>query len=121
MVDDNRNYNRHNNRNRGGGYRHGRGGRSGRPQRPLLSSAINGGGLCLVALVVMGQSMLTMKSYLGYAVICFGLSAIVSYFAQRNSNKKWIEKLSDLFFLVGVILVIVVGGTLSGIWGAVGL
>jgi hypothetical protein len=114
---DNRNPNYGNfNRNRGGRDRHNRGfnrgsqgrGAGSRVQRPLLTSAINAAGLCLVALAVLykGSTVNMEVLYLGLSTVAFVLSALVSYFAQRISSMKWIERLSDIFFFVGSLGII---------------
>jgi hypothetical protein len=111
--------NRNRDRDRGGRNprRMSHGGKSGRSQRPLLTSSINAAGLCLVALVVslgFESSFLgSLGQILAWAVIAFSISALISYFAQRSS-KKWVEKSSDLFFLVGVLLIIYVAWLLAG-------
>ena len=115
------------NRDRGGnnrGFRHGghnRGG--GRIQRPLLTSSLNGAGLCLVALAVLfkGTTISTESVYLGLATSAFTLSALISYFAQRLSSMKWIEKISDLFFFIGTVLVLIVGVQLGDVLNYLGL
>jgi hypothetical protein len=129
MDDNNRNYGPNNNRNRDnrdnrdrdGGRRYRPGGRPmhhqnrGRTQRPLLTSAINGAGLCLVALVVLGRAEHSqLNQLLGAAVTAFGISAFVSYIAQRIKFS-WVEKISDLFFIIGTVVVIWVGAHLGGI------
>jgi len=108
--------NRFNNRHSGGGHHGGRGGRS---QRPLLTSSINAAGMSLVALAF----LLSTKEHfhnvqlLGWAVVLFGLSAFVYYIAQRV-KPSFVEKLSDLCFLGGVVVVVWVAISLSGIFGA---
>lgn len=112
-MEEEKRYN-NNNRSRGNrshrGPRPGFGHRTGRQQRPLLTSSINASGLCLVALVLtvtaVGSTAAAYTSIFSGAVVAFALSAIVSYFAQRASSKKWVEKVSDLFFFVGIVLVI---------------
>lgn len=101
---------RHRNRsrdNQGGGSR----------QRPLLTSAITGAGLCLVALcVAVGNpdELKNARMLLGASVIVFSLSALVSYFAQRMAKIKVVEKISDVFFLTGAVLIIILGLSLGG-------
>ncbi|MBN8555092.1 MAG: hypothetical protein J0L93_06590 [Deltaproteobacteria bacterium] len=130
MDDNNRNYgqsnygqnNQNRDRNRDGGRRFRQGGgrpmhhgHRGRTQRPLLTSALNGAVLSLVALVVLGRQEHT-QSYqlLGAAIASFGISAFVSYAAQRTKSE-WIEKVSDLFFFIGLGIIVWVGVHLSGI------
>lgn len=111
------NRNRHNRFHRHGGG-HGGGQNRGRSQRPLLTSAINAGGLTLVALVLAVISLkeqMAVVQYLGWAVSLFGLSAIVSYVAQRV-KPSFVEKISDYMFLAGVVLMIYVAIELSGIF-----
>jgi len=118
----------HNNRNRDRGGRHGRrmshGNRSGRSQRPLLTSSVNAAGLCLVALVFsMGVEniiLLSVAGPLGTAVIAFAISALISYFAQRSSKKK-LEKTSDIFFFIGILIVIYVAIVLGDFAGMLGM
>lgn len=127
-MDDNRNMNHQHgqNRNRHNRFRHGRPGgghqaQRGRPQRPLLTSALNGMGFCLIALTLMNKETHAQAyGILGVSLVLFGLSALVSYVAQR-SRPFWIERISDLLFLAGLILVIWVGGTLSGVWTSLGI
>jgi hypothetical protein len=88
-----------------------------RGQRPLLTSSINAAGLCLVALAFMAQGMkerVDLIQFMGWAVTLFGLSAFVSYIAQRV-RPSFVEKISDYLFLVGILLVIWVAIHLSGI------
>ena len=88
----------------------------GRTQRPLLTSALNGAVLSLVALVVLGkQEHAQSYQLLGAAIASFGISAFVSYIAQR-AKADWIEKISDLFFLIALGIVVWVGVHLSGIF-----
>jgi len=117
-----RNYNQNNqgrrpNRGGGGRYRggHGGGGR-GRGQRPLLTSATNGALLGLVALMLMSVSQMNaqVQGLVGVMIIGFVISAIVSYVAQRVSMK-WVEKVSDAFFLISLVLVLVVACQVSGV------
>lgn len=112
-----RNHDRGHDRNRfrhGGGNRHhGQQGRGGRPQRPLLTSSLNGAGLTLVALVLIDKMQQPIAHmYLSYAVIAFVVSAMVSYFAQRM-RPVFIEKISDLFFFVGAGMILWVAGILG--------
>jgi len=129
-MEDNQNPN--NNRNYGGGggmnrprggnrFRHGGGGGGGgrhgqphqgrgRSQRPLLTSSINGAGLSLVAL--MATTNPQAHNLLAIAVISFGVSSLVSYFAQRLRPPIF-EKISDLFFIVGAALIIMVAMVLG--------
>lgn len=51
---------------------------------------------------------------LGACLITFALSAVVSYFAQRLAHMKVVEKISDVFFLTGSILFILVGLVMGG-------
>lgn len=90
----------------------------GRPQRPLLTSSINAAGLSLVALTVlapMKDTQMASIKYLGWAVVFFGISSFVSYIAQRV-KPAFVEKLSDILFLAGVVLLVWVAGSLSGLW-----
>lgn len=98
-------------------------GRGGRVQRPLLTSALNGAGLCLVALAVMykGTAVDVQSQYLGLATLAFVISSLISYFAQRFSSMKWIEKVSDLFFFIGAILMAVVALSLGDIMNYLGV
>ena len=116
MSDDQRNSGNRN-RNRYPRHRGGQGGRSGgRNQRPLLTSAINAGGLSLVALVVASMSVdgvfAAAQPWLAAATIVFCLSAIVSYVAQRVS-KKVVERISDILFLAGTLVLIAVAWQLG--------
>lgn len=127
---DNRNFGQnrpprnHNRFRHGGGHRHGQQnqlhGRGGRNQRPLLTSSINGAGFSLVALAIVFANKTDVASaavlleILGSAVIAFGVSALISYVAQRI-RPRWVEMLSDLFFIAGACLVIYVGAVLSGL------
>jgi len=118
MGDEQRNFgNRNRNRYPRGGGRSGHQGGRGRHQRPLLTSAINAAGLSLVALVVVAMAAETgpamVQSWLATAAIVYSLSAIVSYIAQRVSIK-FVEKISDVFFLAGTIILIVVAWQLGG-------
>ncbi len=99
-------------RDSGSGPSHG--GR-GRPQRPLLTSSINGAGLSLVALVLMMRDAADplVSERLALAVVAFGLSALISYVAQRV-KPLIVELISDLFFLVGGALIVYVGLRLGG-------
>lgn len=107
---------RHGRGHRGG--RSGQGHRSGRQQRPLLTSSINASGLCLVALVLaIGPAATGYTGCLSVAVIAFSVSSLISYFAQRTSQK-WVEKTSDLFFFIGVLLIIYVAGGIAGFWNS---
>jgi hypothetical protein len=129
---DNRNQNYGNfNRNRGGrdrnnnrnfrpGGQH-RGG--GRIQRPLLTSAINGAGLCLVTLAILykGTTVNMEVLYLGLSTVAFVLSALISYGAQRLSGMRWVEKISDLFFFLGSLGIIWVALHLGDVLGYFGL
>ncbi len=114
----NHNRNRHRfNRHGGGGDRggHGGGGR-GRPQRPLLTSSINGCGLALISVFVSRQipDLADLSRLLAFAVVAFGLSAIVSYIAQRV-RPLIIEIISDFFFLAGAVMVVYAGLRLAGV------
>ncbi|TVQ80724.1 MAG: hypothetical protein EA369_01860 [Bradymonadales bacterium] len=115
MADEQRNYGNRN-RNRYQRNRSGHSPRGGRGQRPLLTSAINGGGLSLIALVFASTSVMerlqVVQSWLALATILFCLSALVSYVAQRVSPK-WVERMSDVFFLVGTIVLISVAWNLG--------
>lgn len=117
MSDDQRNSGNRN-RNRYPRHRGGQGGRSGggRNQRPLLTSAINAGGLSLVALAVANMSVdgvfVVVQPWLAAATILFCLSAIVSYVAQRVS-KKVVERVSDILFLAGTLVVIAIAWQLG--------
>lgn len=51
---------------------------------------------------------------LGWAVILFCLSALVSYVAQRV-KAQFVEKISDLMFIGGVLVVIWVTLSLSAV------
>jgi len=116
-----------NNRDRGGNRGGHRGGHSMRPggriQRPLLTSSINGAGLCLVALAVLFKSsaLSTVTVYLGLATSVFVMSSLISYFAQRISSMRWLEKVSDFFFFAGCILVLIVGLQLGDVLSYLGL
>jgi hypothetical protein len=80
-----------------------------------LTSAINGSGLSLVALAVAFQYRVEFPDsvkFLGWAVVAFTLSSIVSYFAQRL-RPRFVELISDLFFLGGAVLVIMAANVLS--------
>ena len=108
---DNRNYRDRGNRDRSRGHhnrgarRSGGGDNRGRGQRPLLTSATTAAGLCLVAMMIANPAtMLELQNSLGGATMAFTASAGVSYFAQR-SRKKWVEKTSDLFFMIGLLLI----------------
>ncbi len=115
------NRNRHNRFHRhggGGGGGHGGGGRGGRSQRPLLTSSINAAGLSFVALVLMLQGMREQTDQIcliGWSVVCFGISALVSYVSQRV-QASFVEKISDYLFIIGVVLMIWVAIHLSGIY-----
>ncbi len=107
------------NRNRGNRYGrsnrpgHGGPGRS-RSQRPLLTSAINGAGLCLIALVLVNkETQAAVHCLLSTAVILFSFSSLISYIAQRV-GANWVEKISDLFFIGGAALMIWVAASLGG-------
>lgn len=91
------------------------GGGRGRAQRPLLTSAINGCGLALVAAFVARQSPegLQVARLLALAAACFGVSSIVSYAAQRL-KPMIVELVSDFFFLVGAVMLIYVGLQVAG-------
>ncbi|MDB5037182.1 MAG: hypothetical protein JWQ35_710 [Bacteriovoracaceae bacterium] len=108
------------NRNRSNRFRHGQHGGGfqgrGRLQRPLLTSSINGAGLTLIALVAVKTHPDTsyLASYLSLAVIAFGMSALVSYVAQRI-KPKIIEIISDVFFLAGAIIIIYSALRLGGL------
>lgn len=123
----NRNQNRHHNRNnqrrnRGGGNRGG-GGRRDRKQRPLLTSATNACGLTLIALISMvatNKGLEILEIYLGVAVLAFGIAVLASYIAQRV-KPNWVEKISDLFFIIGLILIVYVGTDYGGFWKVLGL
>jgi hypothetical protein len=116
-YDRDRNYGRNRNRHsRHGGQNNHSGGRH-RAQRPLLTSAINAAGLSLVALVFASLHMMDRPSVvqsLGLAVVLFGLSSFVSYFAQRL-KPAIIEKISDVLFLIGVLVILWVSIDLSGL------
>jgi hypothetical protein len=118
MVEDQQRNNANRNRNRYPRHRSGgQGGRSGgRNQRPLLTSAINAGGLSLVALVYASVSVdavfATVQPWLAGATILYCLSAIVSYVAQRV-NKKLIERVSDILFLAGTLSLIAIAWQLG--------
>ena len=95
----------------GGGFQHGRG----KIQRPLLTSSINGAGLSLIAVVLlMDKGMDSARLWLSGAVISFGVSAIISYVAQRRHGG-WVEKVSDLFFLTGAVILIWQAAHLGGL------
>lgn len=118
-MDDNReqrqHYGHNRNRHRGrhdGGRHHGQG--RGRAQRPLLTSATNAAGLALVAMVLMNKDANPrMAELLGLTVILFGTSAFVSYIAQRL-KPAWIEKISDLLFIVGLAIFVWMGAVTAG-------
>jgi len=128
MEEERKHFHNNRNRDRDRGGRHGRrmshGNRPGRSQRPLLTSSVNAAGLCLVALVFsMGVEsiiLLSVAGSLGSAVVAFSISALISYFAQRSS-KKWVEKASDVFFFIGILIVIYVGIILSDFAGMLGM
>ncbi len=120
----NRNHRGGRDRDRGGrNFRQGQGRSGGRVQRPLLTSALNGAGLCLVALAILykGTAVSNESVYLGLATVAFIFSALISYFAQRLSDMKWLEKLSDLFFFVGALLMLVVGAQLGDVVNYLGM
>ena len=97
----------------GGGDRHG--GHRQRMQRPLLTSAINGAGLSLVALAAAFQYRADFPDavrFLGWAVLAFTLSSVISYFAQRL-RPRFVELVSDLFFLAGAVLIILAANVFS--------
>ena len=50
------------------------------------------------------QMMAELLNALGGATMAFAGSAGISYFAQRI-RKKWVEKASDLLFMVGILLI----------------
>lgn len=115
--------------------RGGRGGRHHRPggpnraggrhkqRRPLLTSAINAAGLSLVALLAINPEDLievSLYNLLAMCVTVFSISSFVSYFAQRM-KQNWVEKISDVFFLIGALLFIWIGLISSGFLGVVGL
>ena len=104
----NHNHNRNRNRFRHGNPQGGHHGK-GRVQRPLLTSAINGAGLVLVALVLVKKTpeLSIWSSTLGLSAAAFGLSSLVSYIAQRL-RPRIVELVSDLLFLVGAGLVVYV-------------
>ncbi len=118
---ENRQYRPHNrdNRDRNPRFRHHREGggsnHSGRrPQRPLLTSSINGAGLALIALFVLDRvadPVLSLR--LGYAVAAFSASALVSYIAQRV-KPLIVELVSDGLFLIGALVFLYVGLRFSG-------
>lgn len=58
-----------------------------------------------------------MNLILGAAVVSFSLSAVVSYFAQRMAKISVVEKVSDVFFLTGAAMIIIVGLVLGGFVG----
>lgn len=99
----------HRPRHRGGEHRHGGGG-GGRSQRPLLTSAISAACLTLIALLLIEGDLTKSRDVflLNYCVVLFGLSAIISYIAQRVRSA-WVEKLSDYAFLVGTTFIIMIG------------
>lgn len=106
-------HNRMRNRSRFGG----RGPMMGRrPQRPLLTSAINAAGLSLVAFMLVDSVQKPeIHRLLAYAVLFFSCSSFVSYFAQRTW-KRWVEKISDVFFLGGILIVLDLVGFVMGWW-----
>jgi len=110
------NRNRHNNRSMRHNNHH-----QGRPrsQRPLLTSAINAGGLSLIGMILsVGNTnpvVANVSHYLGWATILFCLSSLISYFAQRL-RPAFVEKLSDVLFLAGLLIVVAVTSTVSGIF-----
>lgn len=113
---DNRNqYNRNRNRFRPGGGQGGGHQHRGRIQRPLLTSAINAAGLALVALILAKKSteLSGFVSALSLTVGLFGLSALVSYVAQRM-RPKIIEWISDAFFIGGLLFLVYIGLSLGG-------
>lgn len=115
----NRNRGNRFNRHSGGGHNQ-HGGRGGRSQRPLLTSAINAAGMSLVALVFLFQNFKEQfhnVQLLGWTVLLFGLSSVISYVAQRV-RPTFVEKLSDLCFLAGVVVLVCVAINLSGIFGS---
>ena len=84
-------------------------------QRPLLTSAINGSGLSLVALAAAFQYRAEFPDavkFLGWAVLAFTLSSIVSYFAQRL-RPRFVEWVSDALFLAGAALIILTANVFS--------
>jgi len=116
MNDENRNRRgqrrRHRN-NRPTGGSHG----SGNRQRPLLTSAITAAGLSLVGLCVshtLPEAFGGIRPVLGVSLITFALSAVISYFAQRLAHIKAVEKVSDVFFLTGCFLFILMGLVMGG-------
>ena len=108
---ENRNYRSQNHRQHSrfrGGSSHGGGNRP-RQQRPLLTSSINGAGLALIALAVLGKTAdPSVYQRLALAVVCFAASALISYIAQRV-KPLIVELVSDLFFLVGAGIILYVG------------
>lgn len=120
---ENRQYRPHNrdNRDRNPRFRHHREGggnhshQGRRPQRPLLTSSINGAGLALIALLVsdkIADPVLTQR--LGYAVAVFAASALISYIAQRV-KPLIVEIVSDLLFLIGAVIFLYAGLHFSGL------
>lgn len=93
----------------------GRGGRGRSSQkRPLLTTATNAAGLGLVAIFSLAGADAMMAQILGIAVGCFCLSALISYVAQRV-KAGLVEKVSDLFFLIGIVLFAYVAITWTGL------
>lgn len=122
MNDDKRHQGSHQNRRHRGSSPHRRhrphGSQSGGSrQRPLLTSAITAAGLSLVALCVsvpFESDFQGAQLLLAGCLIAFTLSAFVSYFAQRFSDVKVVEKVSDVFFLTGAVLFVILGLVLGG-------
>jgi hypothetical protein len=80
-----------------------------------LTSAINAAGLALVALILAKKSteLSGFVSALSLTVGLFGLSALVSYVAQRM-RPKIIEWISDAFFIGGLLFLVYIGLSLGG-------
>ena len=118
MADDYRSSNQRNNRrprhrNRSGGSGGGESSRGNR-QRPLLSTATHAAGFSFLGLVLTANADPIYRAYIMVALSAFVLSVVISYVAQRV-GKSWAEKLSDLFFVAGLVIWLYIGAISAGL------
>lgn len=122
MTEENRNYGNQNRSRHSGGnagrrnYRGGRGGnfRGKGHQRPLLTSATVAAGASLIAMCFLVATNPWATQLLALATLSFSLSSFVSYVAQRVKHG-FVEKLSDLFFILGLGLWVFMATQIGGL------